>query len=582
MVFYLLVTAVQDSGAQASASSGACPGPKPASPDSEREEPRSAGACVTSAPVQVSEDALVTVRLFRASGSAVGSAAMRAAGSSADAPSGWRSRGLLEDALPIQRTTEILLLAVPSEVSLGALQVFLEDSWSEVEALRALNRGSAAAAYGLALPESGSEGGMAAGDFYSAIISCRSQAGADAVYKANHGRFFDMRSRLASLGPEDQPAGSGGPCCYLVFLEKTAEASCSSFAAAVTDPPPAEEVPLSAYEVPACPFCLERLDVSGTGVVTHSHGWLSAMARGHVPYTACCTACAVVARYMFSAVDGECSLCSPVCACCEKQEEIWVCLICGHTGCGRYALGHAKDHALDRQHRFCLELATGRIWDYLGDVFVHRRLVQMAAASGGFFDLTLPAPAAEGEVAGEGSKQVTRSEDPLAVELDAILASQLDYQRSLYETKLSDLDDRHKRALATNHRSLEAELARQDEIHANITEVERRRKLLDKQQAVARKAKEEAEDQLRFVKDLNQSLLANRREMATPASAAPIPGGPAGAEGATVSDEEDTLVKRLRERVERLMSSISTLEGEAPHSGPAPPSAALGETSQPP
>lgn len=578
MVFYLLVTAVQGGGEQASASSGACPGPKPASEAAA--PPRDAGS---PGPAHVSEDALVTVRLFRASGSAVGSAAMRAAGSSADAPSGWRPRGLLEDALPIQRTTEIFLLAVPSEVSLAALQVFLEDSWGEVEALRALNRGAAAAAYGLALPESSSAAGVAAGDFYSAIISCRSQAGADAVYKANHGRFFDMRSRLASLGPECQPAGSGGPCCYLVFLEKTAEASCPSFAAAVMDPPPAQEVPLSAYEVPACPFCLERLDVSGTGVVTHSHGWLSAMARGHVPYTACCTACAVIARFMFSALDGDASLCSPACSCCEKHEEIWVCLICGHTGCGRYALGHAKDHALDHQHRFCLELASGRIWDYLGDVFVHRRLVQMAAASGGFFDLTLPAPAAEGEAAGDRSnpKQVGRSEDPLAVELDAILASQLDYQRSLYETKLSELGDRHKRALATNHRLLEGELTRQDDIHANITEVERRRKLLDKQQSVAKKSKDEAEEQLRFVKELNQSLLANRREMASPTAEASIPAGVSTAEGAAGSDDEDALMKRLRERVARLMSSISALEGEASHSGSAPPSAAPGKASPP-
>ena len=72
-----------------------------------------------------------------------------------------------------------------------------------------------------------------------------------------------------------------------------------------------------------------------------------------------------------------------------------MCLVCGHLGCGRYARGHAKDHAHDHRHRFCLDLASGRIWDYNSDVFVHRKLVQMAAASGGLFEVTLPAPAVD-------------------------------------------------------------------------------------------------------------------------------------------------------------------------------------------
>ena len=61
--------------------------------------------------------------------------------------------------------------------------------------------------------------------------------------------------------------------------------------------------------------------------------------------------------------------------CCDRRcglaENIWVCMLCGYTGCGRYANQHAKQHYHKCGHTASLELVTGRIWDYLGDTFVH-------------------------------------------------------------------------------------------------------------------------------------------------------------------------------------------------------------------
>lgn len=50
---------------------------------------------------------------------------------------------------------------------------------------------------------------------------------------------------------------------------------------------------------------------------------------------------------------------------------MWICLVCGHIGCGRYSSKHAEQHYKDSQHVFSMELATGKIWHYEEDTFVH-------------------------------------------------------------------------------------------------------------------------------------------------------------------------------------------------------------------
>jgi len=291
--------------------------------------------------------------------------------------------------------------------------------------------------------------------------------------------------------------------------------------------------------------------VSGTGMVTHNQGWLSMTLRDRFAYAPRCTACAKVA---FAASVGSRDEHQPkqACECCAKSEELWVCLICGHLGCGRYAKGHAKDHATELHHRFCLELASGRIWDYSGDVFVHRRLVQMAAASGGSFDVALPAPAT-----GESSSGVSSSregaktswpghDDVLAMELDAILASQLDYQRSIYEMRLSEAGLQQAENLQLDRARLEKDEAEHVHLQKEILEAERRQKMLEKQYMLAEKAKAEVEEKVTFAKELNQSLLANRRDIAMRKP------------GSKKEQEDDALVKRLKARKEQLMHQISS------------------------
>jgi BRCA1-associated protein len=80
---------------------------------------------------------------------------------------------------------------------------------------------------------------------------------------------------------------------------------------------------------------------------------------------------------------------SPICSICKTTESLWICLICGNVGCGRYVRGHAWEHYKTSMHTYSLELHTGRVWDYAGDGYVHRliqnksdgKLVELNASS---------------------------------------------------------------------------------------------------------------------------------------------------------------------------------------------------------
>lgn len=64
------------------------------------------------------------------------------------------------------------------------------------------------------------------------------------------------------------------------------------------------------------------------------------------------------------------------CSSCASTTNLWICLICGNVGCGRYGRAHAHQHYTRTTHLYALELETQRVWDYAGDGYVHR-LIQV-------------------------------------------------------------------------------------------------------------------------------------------------------------------------------------------------------------
>lgn len=119
------------------------------------------------------------------------------------------------------------------------------------------------------------------------------------------------------------------------------------------------------------------------------------------------------------------------CSTCESTDDLWICLICGNVGCGRYTNGHASSHYLDTEHLYALELNTQRVWDYCGDRYVHR-LIQNQQ-DGKLVELS---PWAYGN----GSSSKDKKGEMESVEDLTLLTTMMDSQKMYYEAELELLN----------------------------------------------------------------------------------------------------------------------------------------------
>ncbi|TRM60741.1 hypothetical protein BD626DRAFT_121481 [Schizophyllum amplum] len=218
--------------------------------------------------------------------------------------------------------------------------------------------------------------------------------------------------------------------------------------------------PSSIYEIPTCPVCLERMDSAVTGLITVpcSHTFhcmcLSKWGDSRCPvcrysqtllssHPAPSTASSA-RRIPFSPSSQSPSLSR--CSSCASTNNLWICLICGNIGCGRYGRGHAHAHYEATTHLYALELETQRVWDYAGDGYVHRLIQNRADGK----LVELPSAAAsvggsrEGGGGGPSAADALSAEkiEAIGIEYSYLLTSQLDSQREYYEEQQADLKNR--------------------------------------------------------------------------------------------------------------------------------------------
>ena len=228
-------------------------------------------------------------------------------------------------------------------------------------------------------------------------------------------------------------------------------------------PPPTPNL----IELPTCPVCLERMDDT-TGLLT--------IPCQHVFHCSClqkwkgsgCPVCrhtnpslssgayhSAATSHPASPYDPSNPFTQPfgshvsnLCSVCDCPDDLWICLICGNVGCGRYKGGHAKEHWKDTAHTFSLELDTQHVWDYAGDMWVHR----LIRDKGDGKVVELPGHYQDGGGYGgrEGSEDVVPREklDSIGMEYTHLLASQLESQRVYFEEMLSKAADKAAQAAA--------------------------------------------------------------------------------------------------------------------------------------
>ncbi|KAM5530149.1 hypothetical protein V8D89_016184 [Ganoderma adspersum] len=281
------------------------------------------------------------------------------------------------------------------------------------------------------------------------------------------------------------------------------------------------------YELPTCPVCLERMDAAVTGLVT--------VPCSHTFHCAClskwgdsrCPVCRYSQTLLSShPISGTSRMSRPVpfssapssnectyCADCGGTMNLWICLICGNIGCGRYGQAHAHAHYISTTHLYALELETQRVWDYAGDGYVHRLIQNKADGK----LVELPSAAATVGTRSEGAGGGPTVADALSaekieaigIEYSYLLTSQLDSQRTFYEERTAEL---HKQVDAM--RTLVGQLSTEVELARSKAREDEARRARDNDLRIADLARERAKAERHAEKasELARTLARELRE----------------------------------------------------------------------
>jgi len=291
-------------------------------------------------------------------------------------------------------------------------------------------------------------------------------------------------------------------------------------------------------ELPYCTICLERMDESVSTVMTilcnhkfHS----SCLAQWEDPT---CPVC----RYVQSPE----VVTEHLCLDCQSSADLWICLVCGYVGCGRYAGGHAHQHFLDTQHCYSMELGHNRVWDYVGDSFVHR-LVQ-SQEDGKLVEQERGGGVGEGKGGGVDGVAVDNEEkmDSLQLEYTYLLTRQLEDQREYFQCKLARVEETAGKEVAvlTERVQQEGEVRLGLETELEVAKRERAKSDAKIGQLCGKVTKLMTD--LEEEKQLNRSLRENQAEWQTKLRRAEV-------EAAVTKQTKDTEIQELREQVRDLM-----------------------------
>ncbi|VDL81826.1 unnamed protein product [Nippostrongylus brasiliensis] len=211
--------------------------------------------------------------------------------------------------------------------------------------------------------------------------------------------------------------------CRLLFVDRIECASEDEVAALCSGKSGSSDGAASSTavtELPTCAVCLERMDDSVVSILCN-HTFHAGCLEQWTDTT--CPVCRYIQTPELVA-EQRCSVCG-------QSSDLWICLICGNIGCGRYAEGHAYMHFELTSHTFCLQVGGQRVWDYAGDNYVHR-LIQ-SDTEGKVVEYQRGG--AEGE-----SEEKKDKLDGIKLEYTCLLTSQLESQRLYFEARLADME----------------------------------------------------------------------------------------------------------------------------------------------
>ncbi|EYB90803.1 hypothetical protein Y032_0214g2340 [Ancylostoma ceylanicum] len=350
----------------------------------------------------------------------------------------------------------LCMIGVPSQITLREILLFIGGSIQTIERIKVIRDSTP--------------------NEYMIILKFKSHNDAVVFYEEFNGIQFN------SLEPNQ---------CRLLFVDRIECASEDEVTALCAGSSVSSEAGSSNHltELPTCAVCLERMDDSVVSILCN-HTFHAGCLEQWTDTT--CPVCRYIQTPELVA-EQRCSICG-------QSSDLWICLICGNIGCGRYAEGHAYRHFELTSHTFCLQVGGQRVWDYAGDNYVHR-LIQ-SDTEGKVVEYQRGDPEAEAD---EKKDKL----DGIKLEYTCLLTSQLESQRMYFEARLADME----RAMNNMEKMAQAQI---DDLETKLTQSSSECKSLKKQLQEVSAAKQANEKKcLQTTSKLNKvtSELKEEREM---------------------------------------------------------------------
>uniref|UniRef100_A0A3B5ASD6 BRCA1-associated protein n=1 Tax=Stegastes partitus TaxID=144197 RepID=A0A3B5ASD6_9TELE len=333
---------------------------------------------------------------------------------------------------------------------------------------------------------------------YMVLIKFSTQADADSFYTACNGRQFNSIEEAV---------------CQLVYVER-AEVIKS------------EEL----TELPKCTVCLERMDESVNGILTTlcNHSFHSQCLQRWED--ASCPVC----RYCQTPEPVEENKCFE----CGVQENLWICLICGHIGCGRYVSRHAYKHFEETQHTYAMQLTNHRVWDYAGDNYVHRLVASKTDGKMVQYEC-------------EGDTCQAEKIDALQLEYSYLLTSQLESQRIYWENKIVHLEKETAEEINNMKAKFKETLERCDNLEQRLGEITKEKQSMDKKCIQLNSRVVKLSQELKEEQEMNHCLRANQMQLQSQLAEEERKGKESG-------DRKDVAITELQEQLRDVMFYLET------------------------
>ena len=419
--------------------------------------------------------------------------------------------------LPKDRSTMLCILALPPDMGFPELCAFFGAYFDHIKEIRLVRRDHRT-------PRAS----------YLALIQFDTIASADNFYNDLNGKPFCM------LEPD--------LVCRILFVKNVEMYTQQQLCADKT-------APTGTKEIPSCPVCLERLDEEVSGIVTTvcNHRFHNQCLRQWGD-----TSCPVC-RYSSSPSEA-----AARCSACGSSSDLWICLICGHVGCGRYKGLHAANHWQETDHGYALEIETQRVWDYASDAYVHRLI--RSKTDGKIVEVPAPGrhsgccAVEDGPSCNDSgrchSKQQQLDEDVeeamvlskldvLATEYSHLLVTQLESQRNHFEGLIAQQREEFQSLVDEARRKNEIAEKEASTFMNQAQDALNRQKQTESKLNESLKKLEKGQKEVDFLRQLNETLLLNQKDYATKLKAAESWGA-----------KQEATVAELREQVRDLMVFI--------------------------